>query len=79
MAIIRSLEVGKSAVTENRTKVDATYQTVVTSEGGVLLHIATYGSDARQSEPKVSQVVQLDRTMALKLADIISRTFPTSD
>jgi hypothetical protein len=75
MAIIRSLELGSSNVRENSTEVDATFQIVHSSGRGPLLHIATYGSDSRVSEPKVSQVLQLDRRIALRLAEIIEKTY----
>lgn len=76
MAIVRSLEAGASNVRENRTEVDATYQIVDTATRGKLLHISTFGSDSRKSEPKVSQVLQFDETTARELASIISRAFP---
>ncbi|KRF03421.1 hypothetical protein ASH00_15485 [Arthrobacter sp. Soil782] len=75
MAIIRSLEPGSSNVRENRTEVDATFQVIESAQQGKLLHIATYGSDSRKSEPKVSQVLQLNKAMALQLSEIIRRTF----
>jgi hypothetical protein len=75
MAIIRVLEQGTAQVRENRTEVDATFQIIESSNRGKLLHLATFGSDNRVSEPKVSQVLQLDRTIALQLAEIIENTF----
>lgn len=71
MAIIRSLTLGLANVHENATEVDATFQFVDSADRGRLLHLATYGSDGRVSEPKVSQVVQFDKAMALQLASII--------
>lgn len=76
MAIIRSMELGNANVRENRSEVDATYQIIETTSRGTLLHLATYGSDTRASEPKVSQVLQLDRRIALQLAELIRSTFP---
>ncbi|POH73078.1 hypothetical protein [Arthrobacter glacialis] len=75
MAVIRSLKLGVSSVREHQTEVDATYQFVDSHDGTRLLHLATYGSDSRKSEPKVSQVIQLDRQFALELAAIIAREF----
>ena len=75
MAVIRSLSPGSSPVSRHRTTVDATYQ-VVTDSSGVLFHLSTYGSDERASEPKVSQTVQLDRTIAEELLNALRRAFP---
>ena len=41
-----------------------------------LLYIATYGSDGRQSGPKPSQAVHLDRERAAELMGILKRVFP---
>ncbi|TXK42378.1 hypothetical protein FR742_24900 [Nonomuraea sp. C10] len=57
------------------TEVECGYQPVH-SEYGILLQLSTYGSDARQSEKKVSQTIQLDRQQAAKLAEIIAEIFP---
>lgn len=42
-----------------------------------LLQLSTYGSEQRQSHPKVSQTLQLDERAAATLLDIISKAFPT--
>lgn len=57
------------------TDVECGYQPVA-SGYGVLLQLSTYGSDARQSEKKVSQTIQLDREQAGNLVKIIKETFP---
>lgn len=75
MALIRKLEKGNSNVRPHDSQVDATYQIVYRPNGEALLHLATYGSDHRQSEPKVSQTVQLDGSTALELARIIDAQF----
>lgn len=51
MALIRKLEKGNSNVRPHDSEVDATYQILHKTNGQPLLHIATYGSDYRQSEP----------------------------
>lgn len=79
MALIRKLEKGNSNVRPHDSEVDATYQILHTTKGQPLLHIATYGSDYRQSEPKVSQTVQLDHATALELGKIIERVFGRSE
>ncbi len=78
MAIIRSLEAGTSDVHPHRTHVDATYQFTDSVEHGELFHLATYGSDSRKSEPKVSQTIQMDKSTALAVADIIVKRFGSS-
>lgn len=74
MVLIRKLEKGISNIKPHQSEVDATYQ-IVYSAAQPILHIATYGSDDRQSEPKVSQTIQLDKRTALLLVDIINRHF----
>lgn len=78
MAIIRSLEPGRSAVRLNRTEVDCTYQVFEDETRGQILHLATYGSDDRLSAPKVSQVIQLDAAQGRKLLEILQELFPSS-
>lgn len=78
MALIRSLEPGRSAVTRNKTEVDCTYQIVDDEERGRILHLATYGSDQRASAPKVSQVIQFDEHQGRKLLEILHSLFPSS-
>lgn len=78
MALIRKLEHGISNIKPHDSEVDATYQTLNNAKGECLLHLATYGSDKRKSEPKVSQTIQLDKTTALQLASIIESTFGRS-
>lgn len=75
MALIRKLEEGASNIQPHRSQVDATYQMLTNAKGEPLLHLATYGSDNRKSEPKVSQTIQLDKTTALELMAIIKSAF----
>lgn len=75
MAIIRSLSKGTSVVARHPSSVDATYQ-VISDATGTLLHVSTYGSDDRMSPPKVSQTLQLDRTVAMQLLAVLREAFP---
>lgn len=75
MAIVRSLTRGAAKVSRHRTQVDATYQ-VISDPQGSLFHLSTYGSDARVSEPKVSQTIQIDRAMAAELIEALREAFP---
>lgn len=49
---------------------------MINTEDGPLLQLSTYGSDARQSEKRVSQTIQLDRRRATELLTILKTTFP---
>ncbi|WP_168929657.1 hypothetical protein [Nocardioides sp. GY 10127] len=53
------------------TEVDCEWQVVRSSSGELLLQLSTYGSDTRQSQPKVSQTVQLDLDTCEELVRII--------
>lgn len=75
MARIRSIHPITSNVKPHPTLVDCGYQ-IVQSPEGTLLHLSTYGSDQRKSEPKVSQTLQLDRKTASQLIEIMRQTFP---
>lgn len=44
--------------------------------GETILQLSTYGSDQRKSEKKVSQTIQLDRTRAEELINIVRHVFP---
>lgn len=57
------------------TTVECGYQPVRSGDR-VYLQLATYGSDARHSEKKVSQTIQMDRARAAELLAIIHETFP---
>jgi fructose-1,6-bisphosphatase/inositol monophosphatase family enzyme len=56
--------------------VDCGYQTVTGAAGEVLLQLATFGSDDRKSQPKVSQTLQFDREASALLIDILRSAFP---
>lgn len=76
MAIIRSLTPGIQNVKAHESEVDCTFQVVEAPDGSRLLHLSTFGSEKRQSQPKVSQTIQLDREMAAQLVQVIKMTFP---
>jgi hypothetical protein len=56
------------------TTVDCGWQVVTGPEPH--LQLSTYGSDLRQSRPKVSQTIQIDRSGAEELMKIIRSAFP---
>jgi hypothetical protein len=76
MAVVRSLrEASGSYNRRHPSEVDCDWAEVVT-DSGVLLQLATYGSDKRKIPGKTSQTLQLERTRALELRDVIERVFP---
>lgn len=74
MAIIRSIEAGTQRVNRHDSEVDCYYQII--DDGERLLHLSTFGSDNRQSKPKSSQSIQLDRDMAVQLIEVLLKVFP---
>jgi hypothetical protein len=75
MARIRTLTRSSQSISVHKTEVDATFQTVMNSDGKLYFHMSTYGSDNRASEPKVSQTIQLDEETASLLVAELARTF----
>lgn len=76
MAKIRKISKGSQSVRPHLSEVDCYYQLISDANGGLLLHLSTFGSDQRQSEPKSSQVLQLDESAAAELIDVIKFAFP---
>lgn len=75
MALIRQFFPLHSQGTMHRTETDAGWANVQDGDH-TLLYIGTYGSTERQSRPKTSQVIQLDRERASELLQIIHEVFP---
>ncbi|WP_430297720.1 hypothetical protein [Sinomonas sp. B1-1] len=73
---MRSIAPGSQRVVSHPTLVDCFWQTLDTPDGETLLHLSTFGSDSRQSKPKSSQSLQLDRTQAEQLLGVLSAAFP---
>lgn len=74
-AHIRGFERTTNTTRPHPTPVDCGYQ-AVNGPDGTLLQLSTYGSDTRQSQPKVSQTIQVDRAAAVALLAILEETFP---
>lgn len=74
MAKIRSFKFRPAAAQAHPTEVDATWAVVGTASDA-LVQISTYGSDSRQSHPKVSQTMQIDEATAAQLIDVLVNTF----
>ena len=79
MARLRSLEKGTQNVHVHTSEVDCAYQVVAGEDGLTYIHLATFGSDQRQSVPKVSQTIQFDRDIAAKLVAVMREVFPGID
>jgi len=75
MARVRSLTESHADGRVHPTEVDCGWQVVQTQSGQRLLQLSTYGSDTRVSQPKVSQTIQLDRTVATQLVEVLTRAF----
>lgn len=76
MARIRKLAQLTQSIRPHKTEVDCYHQALAGDDGEVLLHLSTFGSDARKSQPKVSQTLQIDARIAAELIDVICETFP---
>lgn len=74
MAKIRSFTFRATAAQAHPTEVDATWS-VIGSGPDALVQISTYGSDDRQSHPKVSQTIQVDARVAGQLVDLLVDTY----
>lgn len=76
MARLRSLEKSTQDVKVHPTEVDCFHQVITAADGTRLLHITTFGSDQRRSDPKSSQSLQIDEARACELIGIIQTAFP---
>lgn len=74
MARIRSFSFRPAEGHAHPTEVDATWA-IIHNGHDALVQISTYGSDARQSHPKVSQTIQIDEAIAAQVIDVLVDTF----
>jgi len=79
LARLRHFEKGSQNVSMHPTEIDCFYQVLTASDGTRLLHLSTFGSDQRRSDPKSSQSLQLNTAAAQELVTIIKATFPEID
>lgn len=75
MALVRKLSEGHQRIKPHSTEVDCYFQTLTDQNGSTLLHLSTFGSDSRESAPKSSQTLQIDREIASELVDLLVGTF----
>jgi 5-methylcytosine-specific restriction protein B len=77
MARIREIVPGSQEIRPHKAEnaVTCQYQIVNDDSGDTLLHISTFGSESRESKPKSSQSIQLDRENAIELIAILRQTF----
>lgn len=79
MARLRSLQPGNQNVKVHPSEVDGFHQLAIGDDGRPFLHLTTFGSDSRKSQPKSSQSLQLDEGMARQLVALLRETFPGLD
>lgn len=60
-------------------EVEAELREVRMNGGEKLLQMSTFGSVDRQSRPKVSQTIQLDKEHAIELRRAIDKLFPREE
>jgi hypothetical protein len=76
MARIKTFYEGTQDVKRHPTEVDCFAQVFTTPEGDHYLHLSTFGSKDRASDPKSSQSIQLDETNAAELLKWLIKAFP---
>lgn len=76
MALIRTFTKVVGSARPHPSEVDCQWQSLGSASGERLLHLSTYGSDSRRSEPKVSQTIQIDAATAKLLLAALRETFP---
>lgn len=76
MARVNHFVEGDQAVRAHPTALDCFFQVFEDESGSRLLHLSTFGSSDRESKPKSSQSLQLDRTAARELIGVVERAFP---
>jgi hypothetical protein len=75
MARIKKITTGATSTVVHPTEVDCEARRVSSSAGDTFLQLSTFGSVSRASGPKVSQTIQIDRSTALRLRELIDETF----
>lgn len=76
MALISSFFRMTANLRPHATTVECGYQ-VLDTPSGRIVQLSTFGSDARQSDKKMSQTIQLDAVRARELVRILEESFPT--
>lgn len=76
MARVNHFVEGDQAVRAHPTELDCYFQILEDESGSRLLHLSTFGSVERESKPKSSQSIQLDRRAARELIGVIEGAFP---
>ena len=75
MARVRKFFPLTTSAKPHPTDVDCGWLVIATAQGP-MLQLSTYGSDARVSQPKVSQTLQIDEAGARELLRILRKAFP---
>ena len=76
MARLRTLNQGSADGSAHPTEVDAIWRVIQSDTGGKIFQLDTFGSDQRQSHPKVSQTFQFDEALAGEFLAALRATFP---
>lgn len=76
MARVTHFVEGVQTVRAHPTRLECYYQALDDETGSRLLHLSTFGSADRESKPKSSQSIQLDRRAARELIGVIEQAFP---
>lgn len=84
MAFVTGLVPGNQSVREHSSQVEMHVQRLLGKDGRPLVHVATMGSQDRQSHPKTSQTMQFDaHSASLLIAEFVaafgSTVLPFSD
>ena len=74
MARIKKITIGATSTVVHPTEVDCEVRRV-SPRVATRSCSCTFGSASRVSDPKVSQTIQIDRSTALRLRELIDETF----
>lgn len=75
MALIRSMTLKQGEGRIHPTQVDAHIRVFGGADGSEIIQIDTFGSDDRQIAVKISQTIQLNRTAAEQLFEVLRKTY----
>ena len=78
MARIVKVAAGHQDVRPHTSEVECYVQTLTDPKGELLVHLSTFGSAQRQSEPKSSQTMQVDKEIAADLVAYFIAAFGKS-
>lgn len=77
MALIRKFDRAEVLRAHPHNEVECTYDVFRDKNGKSYVQLSTFGSKARKTPGKQSQVIQLDEDSARQLVEIIKQTYST--